>query len=228
MTKRKSYARIKEVFEIPNLLDIQLESYMDFLQRHIPKTKRKSIGLQEVFEVPYDRLGHLGILSEDDSFLLRIQAEYEPSEALGGSIEHDPRPPGEGRVADIVVGQGRWRRRVHHVQPLIEEREQLLVGEVPEVVVTEELVLGVGVLVEDDGSVEVRIPACYDDLVILPEHWRRICSPVLVGEPQPVWPAGSLPLLPKDGKSLDLGDEAVLQFSHHGDGVIAELVGDLG
>jgi DNA-directed RNA polymerase subunit beta len=46
---RKNYGKIKEVLEIPNLIEIQLDSYEKFLQRDIPNEKRDAIGLQAVF-----------------------------------------------------------------------------------------------------------------------------------------------------------------------------------
>ncbi|MFA6079453.1 MAG: DNA-directed RNA polymerase subunit beta, partial [Candidatus Omnitrophota bacterium] len=49
MTKRKSYAKIAECFEMPNLLDIQLHSYEEFLQADIAKSKRKNQGLESAF-----------------------------------------------------------------------------------------------------------------------------------------------------------------------------------
>ena len=49
MIKRKSYAKIRDVYDIPNLVDIQTQSYEDFLQTNVPKTRRQNKGLQEVF-----------------------------------------------------------------------------------------------------------------------------------------------------------------------------------
>ncbi|MDD5594629.1 MAG: DNA-directed RNA polymerase subunit beta [Candidatus Omnitrophica bacterium] len=49
MIKRKTFAKLKEVYELPNFLDIQLESYEDFLQIDVPNQQRENIGLQEVF-----------------------------------------------------------------------------------------------------------------------------------------------------------------------------------
>ncbi|MBU4478830.1 MAG: DNA-directed RNA polymerase subunit beta [Candidatus Omnitrophica bacterium] len=49
MVDRKNYAKLKEVFEIPHLLQVQLDSYEDFLQLDVPKTKREEKGLQAVF-----------------------------------------------------------------------------------------------------------------------------------------------------------------------------------
>ncbi|MBU1044303.1 MAG: DNA-directed RNA polymerase subunit beta [Candidatus Omnitrophica bacterium] len=49
MIERKSYARLKEVFEVPHLLHVQRKSYHDFLQVGVAKTKRENKGLQSVF-----------------------------------------------------------------------------------------------------------------------------------------------------------------------------------
>jgi DNA-directed RNA polymerase subunit beta len=49
MLKRKSYAKIEECYDLPNLLDLQLDSYKEFLQADVPKTKRKNVGLESAF-----------------------------------------------------------------------------------------------------------------------------------------------------------------------------------
>src|SRR5271163_541286 len=45
---RKSFGRIPEVAEMPNLIDVQRRSYDDFLQMHVPVEKRERKGLQDV------------------------------------------------------------------------------------------------------------------------------------------------------------------------------------
>ncbi|HOU37152.1 MAG TPA: hypothetical protein PK562_07795, partial [Candidatus Omnitrophota bacterium] len=49
MLKRKNFAKIKDVYDFPNLLDIQTESYREFLQMDTPADKRLNQGLEEVF-----------------------------------------------------------------------------------------------------------------------------------------------------------------------------------
>ena len=49
MAKRKSYAKIEECYRLPNMLDIQLRSYEDFLQMGTPKSKRENRGLESAF-----------------------------------------------------------------------------------------------------------------------------------------------------------------------------------
>ncbi len=48
-TGRRDYSRIEPILEMPNLLEIQLSSYGDFLQRDLAPEDRESIGLQAVF-----------------------------------------------------------------------------------------------------------------------------------------------------------------------------------
>ncbi|MGV3621341.1 MAG: DNA-directed RNA polymerase subunit beta, partial [Archangium sp.] len=47
---RKSFAKINKVIEIPNLINIQTQSYEKFLQAHVLPEKREDVGLQAVFK----------------------------------------------------------------------------------------------------------------------------------------------------------------------------------
>ncbi|MBN8548455.1 MAG: DNA-directed RNA polymerase subunit beta [Deltaproteobacteria bacterium] len=47
---RRSYSKIREVAEIPNLVAIQRKSYERFLQANVEPDKREEIGLQKVFK----------------------------------------------------------------------------------------------------------------------------------------------------------------------------------
>ncbi|MGD0335771.1 MAG: DNA-directed RNA polymerase subunit beta [Candidatus Omnitrophota bacterium] len=49
MIKRKNFGKLREYYELPNLLDVQMEAYREFLQIDIPVQARKLQGLQEVF-----------------------------------------------------------------------------------------------------------------------------------------------------------------------------------
>ncbi|MFH1868269.1 MAG: DNA-directed RNA polymerase subunit beta [Candidatus Omnitrophota bacterium] len=48
-TKRINFSKLKHPYEIPNLLEIQLKSFEEFLQAKVSRTRRKDQGLQEVF-----------------------------------------------------------------------------------------------------------------------------------------------------------------------------------
>ncbi|MDD4097587.1 MAG: DNA-directed RNA polymerase subunit beta [Lentisphaeria bacterium] len=58
MTQRENYGRLKDVIDIPDLIEIQTKSYDDFLQYRVPPEKRKHQGLQEVLAETFpDREG---------------------------------------------------------------------------------------------------------------------------------------------------------------------------
>ena len=47
---RKSFAKIAKIIDIPNLIDIQKQSYEKFLQKDVPAEQREDVGLQGVFK----------------------------------------------------------------------------------------------------------------------------------------------------------------------------------
>ena len=49
MSERKHFGKLKEAAEPPNLIEVQLNSYVEFLQKDIPAGKRQEVGLQAVF-----------------------------------------------------------------------------------------------------------------------------------------------------------------------------------
>lgn len=70
MSKRLYFGNIKEVIEPPNLIEIQLQSYFDFLQQDTPAAARKNIGLhgvlKEIFPIKsYDENIELDFVSYD-------------------------------------------------------------------------------------------------------------------------------------------------------------------
>ena len=67
---RKSYAKIKKIIDIPNLIDIQKKSYERFLQSKVPADQREDVGLQGVFKSvfpihDYNNLSSLEFVSYD-------------------------------------------------------------------------------------------------------------------------------------------------------------------
>ena len=49
LTERVHFGKIKEVIAPPNLIELQTNSYREFLQTDTPPSKRKNTGLQAVF-----------------------------------------------------------------------------------------------------------------------------------------------------------------------------------
>jgi DNA-directed RNA polymerase subunit beta len=50
MSERLKFGKIEEPIEPPNLIEIQIQSYLDFLQQETSPSKRKEVGLQAVFK----------------------------------------------------------------------------------------------------------------------------------------------------------------------------------
>ncbi len=50
MSERINFGKLKEAAEPPNLIEVQVNSYVDFLQTNVPPSKRKDSGLQAVFK----------------------------------------------------------------------------------------------------------------------------------------------------------------------------------
>ena len=48
--ERINFGRIKEIIAPPNLIELQTNSYVEFLQLETAPTKRKNMGLQAVFK----------------------------------------------------------------------------------------------------------------------------------------------------------------------------------
>ncbi|MBL7071979.1 MAG: DNA-directed RNA polymerase subunit beta [Candidatus Omnitrophica bacterium] len=46
----KNFGKLKEDYRLPNMVEVQLKSYFDFLQADVPRTKRKKLGLEAVFK----------------------------------------------------------------------------------------------------------------------------------------------------------------------------------
>src|SRR3989338_2344534 len=46
---RKSFSKIEKIIDIPNLIEVQIQSYKNFLQKVVKPEARQNIGLQKVF-----------------------------------------------------------------------------------------------------------------------------------------------------------------------------------
>src|ERR1700746_2762665 len=64
MSDRIYFGKIKEAIEPPNLIEVQLNSYVEFLQKDVSPGRRKNVGLQAVFREVFP------IQSYDDKVVL--------------------------------------------------------------------------------------------------------------------------------------------------------------
>lgn len=49
MSERKNFGKLREIIPLPNLIENQVKSYADFLQKDVPPSKRQMVGLHAVF-----------------------------------------------------------------------------------------------------------------------------------------------------------------------------------
>ena len=66
LTERVNFGKLREVIQPPNLIEIQITSYLDFLQKGVPEKQRRPQGLEAVFREVFP------ILSYDE----RLTLEY--------------------------------------------------------------------------------------------------------------------------------------------------------
>ena len=68
--ERLYFGKIEEAIETPNLIEVQLDSYKEFLQQDVAPENRVSTGLQSVFQEVFP------IQSYDEKFTLSF-TKYE-------------------------------------------------------------------------------------------------------------------------------------------------------
>ena len=78
--ERKYFGKIEEAIETPNLIEVQLDSYKEFLQQDIAPKDRKPIGLDAVFREVFP------IDSYDEKFTLDY-VKYEVGEPKLTALE---------------------------------------------------------------------------------------------------------------------------------------------
>jgi DNA-directed RNA polymerase subunit beta len=70
---RKNFGRIREVADMPNLIEVQRESYDQFLQMDVPPEQRREVGLQAVFKSVFPITDFSG-----KAMLEFVRYEFEP------------------------------------------------------------------------------------------------------------------------------------------------------
>src|ERR1700722_15869036 len=87
--KRVSFREREEIIDLPNLIEIQIKSYNQFLQSHLLPHERENIGLQEVFSEIFP------IKSYDEKTILEFLSynlgvpKYSPEECLRRGITYN-------------------------------------------------------------------------------------------------------------------------------------------
>ncbi len=87
--KRVSFREREEIIDLPNLIEIQIKSYNQFLQSHLLPHERENVGLQEVFTEIFP------IKSYDEKTIVEFLSynlgipKYSPEECIRRGITHN-------------------------------------------------------------------------------------------------------------------------------------------
>lgn len=87
--KRESFKEIKEIIDLPNLIEIQIKSFKQFLQAHLLPQERENVGLEEVFRDIFP------IKSYDEKTVLEFISynlgtpKYSPEECIRRGITYN-------------------------------------------------------------------------------------------------------------------------------------------
>ena len=86
---RKSFAKVKQIQDLPNLLKIPKESYQRFLQANTPPDKRQDIGIHRCFSsvFPIKDYSEIAVLEYIDYKIL--PPEYSPDEAKEKGLTYE-------------------------------------------------------------------------------------------------------------------------------------------
>ena len=135
MSDRISFGKIQEIIDPPNLIEVQIESYSEFLQKDVPPSKRVVIGLQAVFKEVFP------ISSYDEKCVLDF-SHYEIGEPK--LTAHQAQRDGETFSAPLYVTftltdeTGKKEERVYMGElPLMTERGTFVINGAERVVVSQ-------------------------------------------------------------------------------------------
>ncbi len=135
MSERKHFGKITEPIEPPNLIEVQINSYKEFLQKDVPPSKRILLGLQSVFKEVFP------IDSYDQKVVLNF-SHYEVGEPK--LTAHEAQREGETFSAPLYVTftlkeeAGTKEERVYMGElPLMTERGTFVINGAERVVVSQ-------------------------------------------------------------------------------------------
>jgi len=147
--KIRDFTKYPPLIDVPNLLEMQRRSYEEFLQRDVPPSKRKSIGLQAVFEDTFPVESYTGKMSlefveyyfAEPRFTIGQCEEQELTYAmpLYVKLRLNKKETGEVIEQDVYLGD----------LPLMNERASFIINGVERIVVNQ-IQRAPGVFFEED------------------------------------------------------------------------------
>ena len=76
----RSFSKVGDPYPLPNLVDIQIESFENFLQSRVPTEKRKNKGLEGILRESFPMESHDGSIRLEYMYYELGKARYSPEE----------------------------------------------------------------------------------------------------------------------------------------------------
>jgi DNA-directed RNA polymerase subunit beta len=86
---RKNFGKIQKIIDIPNLIDMQKQSYDRFLQADLTPSERQDIGLQAVFKSVFPIKDFSGTSSLEYVSYDFGEAKYDVEECLARGMTYE-------------------------------------------------------------------------------------------------------------------------------------------
>ncbi len=86
---RKNFGKIEKILDIPNLIDMQKDSYNRFLQKDVPPEERQDIGLQNVFRSVFPITDFSGTSSLEFVGYSFGEVKYDQEECLARGMTYE-------------------------------------------------------------------------------------------------------------------------------------------
>ncbi|KIX15946.1 DNA-directed RNA polymerase subunit beta [Dethiosulfatarculus sandiegensis] len=86
---RKNFGKIAKIVDIPNLIDMQRQSYETFLQKDVPSSERKDVGLQGVFKSVFPIRDFSGTSSLEFVGYAFGEVKYDVEECLARGMTYE-------------------------------------------------------------------------------------------------------------------------------------------
>jgi DNA-directed RNA polymerase subunit beta len=157
---RKSFAKVKQIMDVPNLIAIPKESYENFLQRNVPLESRKDVGIHRALKAvfPIKDYADIAVLEYLDYQIM--PPEYDPDTAKEKGLTYEAPMKLRVRLTSFDVDPDTGVKSIRDIKeqelyfgaiPLMTERGGFIINGTERVVVNQ-IQRSPGVIFEKDKT----------------------------------------------------------------------------
>jgi DNA-directed RNA polymerase subunit beta len=123
--ERLDFGKVQSVLDVPNLIEIQLKSFYDFIQKDVPSEKRKDVGLQSAFTSVFPVTDYNNTASIEFLEYTLSEPKFTVRECMHKGVTY-------ASPLRIRVKLNLWETTEEGTRRLSESREQeVYIGEMP-------------------------------------------------------------------------------------------------